>query len=145
VTRTGLALLLLGTLVAGCAGQEPLYAWGRYETILWEGYQAEGDPTTHVILLEEDVKRAVAEGKRVPPGVHAQIGFLYYSTGDLADAREHFLTERELFPESAVFIDGVLARMERQTAEPEPSEIAEPSVPAEDAGEAPNDEREVSP
>lgn len=131
------ALVCLGVFASACAGPAPLYSWGRYESILWEGYQAQGDPATHVTQLEEDVQKALAEGKRVPPGVHAHIGFLRFASGDLPAAREHFLKERELFPESAVFIDGVLERMQGGEGLPEP-----PAVPKPAEGDAPAQEQE---
>ena len=134
------ALVCLGAFAAACAGPQPLYSWGRYEHILWEGYQAQGDPTTHVTLLEEDVQKATAEDKRVPPGVHAHIGFLRFAGGDLPAAREHFLKERELFPESALFIDGVLERMQGREGLPELPEV--PEVPPATEGEAPTGDQE---
>ena len=143
-------LALLAALTAGCLGPPPLYDWGIYEEVLWEGYRPEsggGDPASQLARLEEDVERIVASGKRVPPGVHAHIGFLRFATGDPAAAREHFLKERELFPESAVFMDGVLARLEgpRELPAPplgpsltpatEPDDAADPSTPTSSAAE----------
>jgi len=127
----GFALLFFAlTLALGCQTPTPLYDWGIYEQLLWESYRAEYgdvDPADQLARLEEDVQRIVASGTRVPPGVHAHIGFLRYSTGDLAAAREHFVEERDLFPESAVFMDGVLARMARRGAPPAvPAGIPEP-------------------
>lgn len=128
----GLALFGLAFSWA-CQGPPPLYDWGIYEPLLWDGYRADSahaDPAEQAARLEEDVKRIVASGRRVPPGVHAHLGFLQFSSGNPAAAREHFSEEAELFPESAVFIGGVLARMEGGSlpALPEP-----PAVPAADA------------
>jgi hypothetical protein len=109
----GLVLFaLLTTLATGCKSPPTLYDWGLYEDILWESYRAESDPATQLVRLEADVERIVASGRRVPPGVHAHIGFLRFATGDAQVAAEHFAKERELFPESTVFMDGILARLE---------------------------------
>jgi hypothetical protein len=128
----GLVLLAL-PLSIGCATPPTLYDWGIYESLLWEGYRADhgdADPATQLARLEEDVQRIVTSGARVPPGVHAHIGFLRYATGDPVAGREHFLEERELFPESAVFIDGVLARMKAREEMPAaPAVLAEPEAP----------------
>ena len=72
----------------------------------------EADPVTQAQQLDEDIARTRAEGKRVPPGVHAHLGFLHYRAGDVESARAYFMRERELFPESATFINGILSRME---------------------------------
>jgi hypothetical protein len=75
----------------------------------------ESDPASQTAILEEDISRSQAEGKRVAPGVHAHLGFLYYSQGDVPAAREQFLNERKLFPESATFIDGIIKRMDKSS------------------------------
>ena len=140
VRRGCLRLALFVAAALGCAGSGSLYSWGRYENVLWESYQAKGDPAMHAAMLEDDVRRAAAEGQRVAPGVHAHIGFLRFASGDLGAAREHFLTERELFPESQVFIERVLDRMEGQSGLPEPPERQPPEIPSgepSDTGGAP--------
>ena len=137
----------------GCAAP-PIYDWGIYEQLLWESYKTDHgdiDPAEQLARLDEDVQRIVGSGGRVPPGVHAHLGFLRYATGDLVAAREHFLEERQLFPESAVFIDGLVARMEGSGPlplvpggfpEPEPSgeDGSLPDAPeSEDAGSVSED------
>lgn len=106
----GLALL---AAAAGCATPEAHYRWGVYEDLVYEMYArpGEADPGTQAAVLSEDVARTLAEGKRVPPGVHAHLGYVYYQQGLAEAARQEFLTEKQLFPESAVLIDGILERM----------------------------------
>ena len=70
------------------------------------------DPATQVQRLRDDVAETEGKGRQVPPGVHAHLGWMYYLQGDLASARASFERERVLFPESAHFIDGMLARMD---------------------------------
>ncbi len=115
--RIPLRLVALLALLAAsaCSSTPVLYRWGAYEPLLYQMYtQGDGsDPFEQTALLREDIDRTQAEGKRVPPGVHAHLGFLYYSQGDKSAAREEFLKERELFPESSVFINGILKRMKR--------------------------------
>ena len=113
--------LLLGAsacilALAGCASPETvtvMYRWGIYEDLMYLSYSEPGevDPGTQAQRLGEDIARTQGEGKRVPPGVHAHLGFLHYIEGDWVSARAHFMRERELFPESATFIDGLLSRM----------------------------------
>lgn len=100
----------------GCAKPPTIYRWGSYEQILYDMYMKPGETDTgsQIVKLNEDIERTNAEGKRVPPGVHAHLGFLYYQQGMVDAAYEEFTTEKLLFPESTVFIDGVLERMREQ-------------------------------
>ena len=115
-------LLVAGVCIvvlAGCASppETAMYRWGVYEDLMHLSYAepGEADPVTQAQRLGEDIARTRAEGKRVPPGVHAHLGFLHYTLGDRVSARAHFVRERELFPESATFIDGILSRMKEES------------------------------
>jgi hypothetical protein len=69
------------------------------------------DPALQVAKLSEDVERAQASGQRVAPGVHAHLGYMRFLQGNPDAAAREFEREKELFPESAVFIDGLLRRL----------------------------------
>jgi len=99
--------------LSACAQQKTLYDWGVYEQVVYDMYVHPGkaDPGTQIAKLTEDVERIKAEGGRVAPGVHAHLGYLYYTQGQPALAQEELTIEKRLFPESAVFVDGMLARM----------------------------------
>jgi hypothetical protein len=109
--------LALAFVVGGCAQSSALYRWGDYESVLYDMYLRPGkaDPITQIARLTEDITRTQAAGQRVPPGVHAHLGYLYYSQGQLDAAYEQFVTEKSLFPESTRFIDGILGRMKKRT------------------------------
>ncbi|MFK7860470.1 MAG: DUF4810 domain-containing protein [Granulosicoccus sp.] len=115
--RLGIVAASLLMLSACVAPNPPLYRWGEYEDIIYTGYKNPGssDPVTDASLLSEDMARTEAEGKQVPPGVRIHLGYLYYAQGREDEARALFELEREIFPESQVFVDGLLSRMgERQ-------------------------------
>lgn len=106
--------LVLAALLSSCVTPEPpLYRWGAYEDIMYTGYKDPGssDPVTDANLLSEDMARTEAEGARVPPGVRIHLGYLYFAQGRTDEARALFEEERTVFPESAVFVDGLLKRM----------------------------------
>jgi hypothetical protein len=108
-----LSIAVALVFLTGCSQKTSLYSWGSYERLVYEMYVTPGsaDHGTQVAKLTADVERAQAEGARIPPGIHAHLGYLYYGQGQADLAVEEFRTERELYPESAVFIDGILARM----------------------------------
>lgn len=110
-----LVAVALAALASGCAEPKSLYRWGEYESLVYEMYMRPGkaDPTTQIAKLNADIERTNAEGQHVPPGVHAHLGYLYYGQGQLDAAYEQFTIEKQLFPESATFIDGILQRMEK--------------------------------
>ncbi|HTM09995.1 MAG TPA: DUF4810 domain-containing protein [Verrucomicrobiae bacterium] len=113
------AFAVAALFVLSACVKQPLYAWGRYEDLVYQMYMkpGEADPVTQTAKLNEDIQKANAEGKPVPPGLHAHLAYLYYQQGDLGAARQEFQIEKKLFPESAAFIDGVLQRMDRKAGE----------------------------
>ena len=109
-------VVALAMLAAGCTQSSALYRWGDYESLLYDMYIRPGtaDPTTQIARLTEDITRTQAQGQRVPPGVHAHLGYLYYTQGQLDAAYEQFVTEKSLFPEATHFVDVILARMKKK-------------------------------
>jgi len=100
-------------LLAACAGERELYRWGSYEDCVRETCR---DPSgaqavDRIRRLAADIERAKAEGLAVGPGWHAQLGYLCALTGKHESAALEFAAEREVYPESAVFVDGLLRRM----------------------------------
>lgn len=114
LVRTG-GLLALVVGFAGCASPT-LYSWGHYEDLIYATYHSPGKvpPETQIELMEQDVQQARSTGKPLPPGFHAHLGCLYYQIGKSDAARQEIETEKAQFPESAVFMDLLLARMEKQ-------------------------------
>lgn len=111
-----MALTVLVTLLlsSGCATQKPpLYRWGAYEQLVYQMYAEPGkaEPGMQVAKLSEDIGRTQAEGKRVPPGVYAHLGYMHYLQGNQGAAMSAFAAEKALFPESAVFVDAILNRL----------------------------------
>jgi hypothetical protein len=104
----------MATLVAGC-GTPTIYSWGRYEPLIYTMYANPGKATPEVqaMKLEEDFQKARASNKPVPPGFHAHLGYLYFQLGKADQARQQFETEKANFPESAVFMDRLLARLNK--------------------------------
>lgn len=115
----------LGAMACGLLGAcaqpvPPLYHWGSYEAQLHASYTDPGKvgPQEQVSQLEADYQRARALNRAVPPGFHAHLGYLYFQLGRLDQAQQSFRTEAALFPESKVYMDRLLARLQQPGSRP---------------------------
>jgi hypothetical protein len=108
-------LLAVPLLITGC--QSPsVYHWGHYEDLVYVTYAKPGKlpPEAQVLKMEEDLQKAAAANKPVPPGFHAYLGYLDYQLGKPDLARQEFEKEKAQFPESTVFMDRMLASLEKK-------------------------------
>jgi hypothetical protein len=105
-----LALALV--LCSGCASKT-IYSWGHYEDLIYTMYSKPSDaaPERQIEVLEADLQKALSQNKPLPPGFHAHLGYMYYQAGKTEQARKAFETEKTQFPESAVFMDRMLANL----------------------------------
>ncbi len=112
VIGTRLTLILLaGVLLSGCATPpRPLYHWGEYQPSVYEHFRAETSPEEQILKLEESVQSAAAAGEALPPGYHAHLGLLYGRVGRSEEMRRALEAEKAQFPESAIFMDRLLAK-----------------------------------
>lgn len=101
-------------LAAGCA-QPPktLYLWEtfprqQYDTLLANG-QA---PQAQIGVLQAHVEKARAGGVALPPGLRAHLGMLQLAAGNPAEARQLWLAEKTAFPESTIYMDQLLRRLD---------------------------------
>lgn len=110
-TRNTLLLLCL-FLAVGCATKKEIYYWGEYEKLIHDAYIKPGsaDPATQIEKLKADIQKSEAKGKRVAPGIYAHLGYLYALEGKDSQSKAAFNQEQTLYPESKVFIEGMLNR-----------------------------------
>jgi hypothetical protein len=107
----------LALVLTGCAHRaETLYSWGQYEDLIYLSYAEPGkvSPEMQVEKLEQDYQQARAVNKRMHPGFHAHLGYLYVQLGKLDQARQEFSTEKAEFPESATLIDRLVANLDKK-------------------------------
>jgi hypothetical protein len=100
-------------LVGGCAQQpKPLYMWDSFPRQLYEYMRGDGSGLVEQLTaLERQAGLAQTSGEKLPPGARAHLGLVYLKLGRDSDARRKFEEERSAFPESAPFMDFLLARM----------------------------------
>ncbi len=109
---------LLLALVTGCQTARPVYYWGNYEPTIYQSYAKPGKNSVdeQILKLQEDVTKAAAAGLSVHPGLHAHLGYLHATNGHNDSARKEFEAEKNLFPESAAFMDRMLKQLETTSA-----------------------------
>ena len=104
----GAAVLIVA---AGCSST--LYSWGGYEASIAAMYATDSgyDPAAQVAALAEHVEQTEHRGELVPPGVRAHLGYLLIEAGNAERGTGYLLAEKTVYPESAQFVDGMLARL----------------------------------
>jgi hypothetical protein len=110
------ALALAAALLAGCVtAPQPLYAWGGYEELIYTSYKKPGSvpPERQIEQLEHDYQLARSSGSRMPPGWHLHLGTLYAQAGKADQAQQELVTEKAQYPESAVFVERLLANLKK--------------------------------
>jgi len=109
-------LLFAALMLTACVSRPPLYEWGSYEDQIYALYSDPGKvPIENQIQdLERDYQEAKAHDRPVPPGYHAHLGYLYFQIGKVDQAFQSFNTEKALFPESAVYMDRLIARIKQK-------------------------------
>ena len=110
--RPALAVLALALAGAGC-GTPTYYEWGRYEDSVYDvTHTPDGfDLEAEIDSLERQIQQTIDRQRPIPPGLHGHLGFLHSVAGNPAAARQHFEQEKALFPESARFMDHLLAKL----------------------------------
>jgi hypothetical protein len=111
-------VLLYAVFFSACASVPgPLYSWGNYEDKVYAYLRGES-PVAQIGVLQNDLLKIEERGKKAPPGYYAHLGMLYAEVGDHGQAVSCFVVEKTRFPESAVFMDYLLAQLSPRAGEP---------------------------
>lgn len=113
--RKGAGMLALAgaVLLTGCAApSKQLYQWGGYQPQVYQHLKGES-PEQQIEAMEKDLAVFSAKGGSAPPGFHAHLGMLYSMTGKPDQMVAQFEDEKKLFPESAAYMDFLLAKAKK--------------------------------
>jgi len=108
----GAALVLVGCV----APQQRLYAWGKYDSVLYAHYKKPAERAEWVTNLKTIIAQAEQAGAKVPPGMYAEYGYALLEEGQRDRAVEYFEKEKALWPESRAFMDKMIQAAQRQPA-----------------------------
>lgn len=112
----GLSVIATALLLAGCAAPTtpPLYQWNGYQPQVYEYFKGKTSPQEQIDALEKALHEIRAKGNKPPPGFHAHLGMLYASVGNGQQAAQEFQAEKDLFPESAAYMDFLMKKPAQQ-------------------------------
>jgi hypothetical protein len=102
-----LGVLCCVLLITGCTTKTQIYHWGSYENQLYARFSTNTNPEQQIDEMEKTLHTNKVN-RPMPPGFHAHLGLLYGEMGNIDKMREHFTIEKNLFPESAAFMDFLL-------------------------------------
>jgi hypothetical protein len=115
--------LSAAALFSGCAGhKQQMYYWGDYSKTL---YNCRKNPCKESLLkhkadLESIIEVSNKKSLRVPPGVYAELGYIYFRQNNKTEALRYFALEEKTYPESTIF----MKRMAQAVKEREPDKTA---------------------
>jgi hypothetical protein len=102
-----LATCVASVLTSGCATQQqPMYYWGGYSNSLYccRKDSTEENLLKHKQILENIVEESAKRNLRVPPGVCAELGYIYFRQNNSQEAIKYFELEERTYPESKVLM-----------------------------------------
>ncbi|MBN2816295.1 MAG: DUF4810 domain-containing protein [Campylobacterales bacterium] len=102
-------------IMSGCTSPKPLYNYGDYSESY---YGLKKEATAETALEYQKALEYCIEGAnesrsgRVPPGMYANLGYLYLKAGNSAKAIESFKKEKSIYPEAVYFMDKMINKVE---------------------------------
>lgn len=97
--------LLIALLLSGCAAPS-MYYWGDYSSTLYHSKKTPCDESIlkHQQTLEIIIEESKNKNLRLPPGVCAELGYIYLKQNKNQLAIQYFRMEKELYPESTLLM-----------------------------------------
>ena len=112
-----LASLLCMLILTGCVTTRQ-YQWGSYENDLYAAYKDPARSEDLTLSLQSLISELESTKQKVPPGIYAELGTLYYQAGKLDDARALYEKERATWPESKGLMTALIQSIDRQKEKP---------------------------
>ncbi len=102
--------------ISGCAPRQEMYYWGDYSDTLYHSKKVPGAESlaSHMTTLETIVTESNNRGLRIPPGVCAELGYLYAAQNNKKQAIELFTMERDIYPESTVLMERLILQSKKR-------------------------------
>jgi len=110
-----LVLISFILLLSGCQQvQKPLYVWNDYFEVSTD-YGINGENKKYTKKYMSTLKKIIDESKknkqRVAPGIYAEYAEVLFKTNHKKEAKQYFLLEKKIYPESSKFIDSIITKL----------------------------------
>ncbi|MCI2282621.1 DUF4810 domain-containing protein [Colwellia sp. MSW7] len=116
--KTKLLMVVCAALLAtGCANKvKPMYEYGEYSETFYTMKRDVGENSLKEwkVTLEDVIQRSGEQSLRVPPGVYANLGYLYLKVNDSRTAISYFELEKSIYPESVIFMNNLISKIKVQ-------------------------------
>lgn len=109
--------LLAVAALTGCAAK-PMYQWGGYESMLYQGYKDPVRMEAMKVSLQSHIAGLERSSAKVAPGLYAELGTLYLQSGDADQAVAMYTRERETWPESEQLMTAMITNLARRKQAP---------------------------
>jgi hypothetical protein len=120
-SNTTKIMLSLMTLLFffGCSAKKQMYYWGDYSDSLYHSKKEPGVESlaNHKEVLENIVDESKSRNLRIPPGICAELGYLYAANNNTKKAVELFQMEKQTYPESTILMDRLIMQAEKRASD----------------------------
>lgn len=105
--------LIATSCLAACATPST-YQWSSYDTGLYQMYKDPDKAEELRVTLETLIQDQEKNGKKVAPGLYAELGTLYLQKGAPDMAIDMYTKERDAWPESKGLMDALIKNLQRR-------------------------------
>ena len=114
---------LAAALLSGCATTNQMYYWGEYSDTLYDAKKTPGAESLakHKEMLEKIYEESQKRYLRYPPGVCAELGYIYALQNNPSKAILLFQTEKQTYSESTILMDRMIQQTKLRISNDSPS------------------------
>lgn len=101
-----LLVISFSLFLTGCATQK--YAWNGYDDSLYAYYKHPETKQKYIEKLNSIIINAEQQHLKVPPGIYAEYGYMFYESQNYSQAMASFQKEEQTWPESSFFMEKMI-------------------------------------
>ena len=107
------------TFCISCSAKKQMYYWGDYSDSLYHAKKEPGVESLakHKETLENIIDESKNRNMRIPPGVCAELGYIYAAKDNSKKAIELFQMEKQTYPESTILMERMIMQTEKRSSD----------------------------